>query len=309
MRKLAFGAVVGAVCLSFTVTGCDFGTSDGKSDGKADAKSAASAPASPGPSGGTPGTSAAGGAGSPLAAKLETAKTKTSATTSVHQSTVTTVDGVKKTTVETDVRIRPDQATHSVSTTMIKLLDETSTVTTETVGTAQAFYAKLQPEEAAKNGGKQWERKDLAAAAQTTPAGQGAQSPLDPTQHLALLQKSGDIREVGTETVNGVQATHYSGTVDLKQLRANNPQTKNESPEDAKLMDAVAKAWGDTPLKIELWIGADQLPVKQVTGQDITVADKKQHLETTVTFTKWNSPVNITTPPANQTIASADVKR
>ena len=76
-----------------------------------------------------------------------------------------------------------------------------------------AFLSSMLP------GGKSWIRIDLekagkAAGIDVNQLMSGAGQ--NPSDSLALLRAHGDFSKVGTETVEGVETTHYHGTVDLQ---------------------------------------------------------------------------------------------
>ncbi|WP_036328553.1 LppX_LprAFG lipoprotein [Microbispora sp. ATCC PTA-5024] len=112
---------------------------------------------------------------------------------------------------------------------------------------------------------------------------------IDLKTSVALLTASKDVKSVGTESVGGVDTTHYSGTfpVDqaVKQLPADAQSRMRGQLADAK--DVKFDAWIDgqgLPRKIELNGGkADQGTFKA-----------------TALFKSFNEPVTIDAPPADQ---------
>ena len=85
------------------------------------------------------------------------------------------------------------------------------------------MYMKLGFLSAFMPGGKTWVRVDLAKAGKAAGIdfnqllGGANQSPGD---SLALLRSSGEFSEIGKETVDGVETTHYHGTIDLQKAVA-----------------------------------------------------------------------------------------
>lgn len=85
-----------------------------------------------------------------------------------------------------------------------------------------AYYARMSDKFAAQSGGKHWIRygyDDLAKFGGSSGAYLKDQMQnTTPNQSVKLLLASGDVEKVGTETVRGRSATHYSGTVDVADL-------------------------------------------------------------------------------------------
>ncbi|MGH3768316.1 MAG: hypothetical protein ACRDS0_08215 [Pseudonocardiaceae bacterium] len=93
---------------------------------------------------------------------------------------------------------------------------------------------------------------------------------------------------VGTESLEGTPVAHYSIDVDVAQL-------PNAHPGRQLLLNA-----GVTTLPIELFIDGEGRPVKFT--QDLTV--RGQRTSTVFTLTKYNAPVSISAPPADQVSTS-----
>jgi len=110
----------------------------------------------------------------------------------------------------------------------------------------------------------------------------------DPSKQLDMLAAAGDISLVGQETVNGVDATHYRGTADVKKLMAN-------AGLDASFVSQLGKS-GVSTIKYDLWLNADKLPVKLV--EDMTIQGKPTTM--TMTMSDYGVPVVVKAPPASQ---------
>jgi len=117
---------------------------------------------------------------------------------------------------------------------------------------------------------------------------QNAQSG-NPAQQTRLLTASKNVHVVGTQVVNGVETTHYRGSV--------SPATAL-----ARLKPAVRKGLAPVlklitgPIHFDIWIDAQHVTrrlveVETVVGQQAIV---------TVNVTAVNQPVQITLPPASQ---------
>ncbi len=103
-----------------------------------------------------------------------------------------------------------------------------------------------------------------------------------------MITASKDVKSVGTETVGGVETTHYSGTFPVDAAVGQLPADKQEH---ARTNLAELKN-----VKFDLWVGADELPRK------ITMngSEKGATLDAALMFKGYNEPVNIQAPPADQ---------
>ncbi|GLF93806.1 hypothetical protein [Streptomyces yaizuensis] len=161
-------------------------------------------------------------------------------------------------------------------------------------------YAVNMGEAAARRlAGKSWisySYDDLAKLA--GPAGSVLKDQLQnstPQQAVKALLASGDVRKVGQEKIRGVQATHYSGTVDVAELSAANSKL------DAAQLEAFRKqldAAGITAQQVDVWIDKDSLPVKKVESGEM----KNGRFDSTVYYSDYGAKVSAERPPASQTV-------
>ena len=86
------------------------------------------------------------------------------------------------------------------------------------------------------------------------------------------------LRAAGTETINGVTATKYVGTVD---------------PAKVARASAAADA-GVSGVDTTVWIGPDGLPVR------VKAVSQGVESTTVLDYTDWNVPNEVTVPPASQ---------
>jgi hypothetical protein len=114
---------------------------------------------------------------------------------------------------------------------------------------------------------------------------------MDPIQNTKMLTASKDVREVGKETVNGVETTHYTGTYRMEEAIAKLPADQQE---------AVRKATGQagmSPMNFDLWVDDQQLPRKMtMKGQ----MGPEGPMTMTMTYRDFGKPVQVTAPPAGQ---------
>ncbi|MFC5184434.1 DUF6612 family protein [Actinomadura harenae] len=117
------------------------------------------------------------------------------------------------------------------------------------------------------------------------------QKQADPAEQTRMFTASKDVREVGKETVNGVETTHYRGTVSLQEIEAKLPAASR--PQQMKSFQKL----GLQSLAFDLWVDGKQLPAKVVVKSPEGASTK---MNTTVVYSGWNTPVTVTAPPASE---------
>ncbi|MDF2269177.1 hypothetical protein P2Q00_27590 [Streptomyces coacervatus] len=161
-----------------------------------------------------------------------------------------------------------------------------------------AYYAKMGDKFAEQLGGKHWIRygySDLAglAGASGTALKDQMQN-TTPNQSVKLLLASGDVKKVGTETVRGVNTTHYSGTVDVADLAAKNANLG--ASQLAALKKQLTKA-GVTTETVDIWVDGQDLLVKKAEKGRTTNGAYTQ----TAYYSDYGVKVSATKPPASDT--------
>jgi hypothetical protein len=102
-------------------------------------------------------------------------------------------------------------------------------------------------------------------------------------QYTAFTEAA-TVKLVGSERVDGVDATHYRLTVDVTKL-------PNDTPGRSDILSA-----GLVTLPVDLWVDAKGRPVK--VSEELTVQNQK--ITTLVTLSSFDEDVTITAPPADQ---------
>lgn len=163
------------------------------------------------------------------------------------------------------------------------------------------LYLKAPPEAAAALGGGDtpWISIDLAQAGmgQLGSALGGGLPTQNPGQMFGFLAGiSGELQEVGTETIGGVETTHYSATVDLAAL------AQAQGTGGAEATAALEELLGTSTLPVDVWIDGENLirQVKMVipiSGQGEIPGGQVSLVQT---LSEFGAPVDITAPPADQ---------
>ncbi|MEU7648463.1 LppX_LprAFG lipoprotein [Streptomyces huasconensis] len=163
-----------------------------------------------------------------------------------------------------------------------------------------AVYLGGGKEAAKEMDGKSWIKFDAAAMgkaggkpAATSVAGQAENNPADQS---TLLTNSKDLKKVGSESVGGVETTHYTGTVTLDRIRE---LSKGKDAAARKRDEKAIRQYEDLgveKLTMDLWVdGEDHTKQFRARGK----ADKGA-LDMTITFLDYNKPVDVTAPPKNE---------
>ncbi|WP_329401272.1 hypothetical protein [Streptomyces melanogenes] len=162
-----------------------------------------------------------------------------------------------------------------------------------------AYYANMGPEFAKTLGGKHWIRYGYDDMAKLMgPAGAVMKDQMQnstPQQGVKVLLASGDVKKVGTEDVRGVQATHYSGTVDMAKM------VDRSSGLDAKTLEAFKAQMtksGITTDTVDIWVDKDDLLVKKTER----AATKNGEMNTTAFYSDYGVKVAAEAPAASDTV-------
>ena len=124
---------------------------------------------------------------------------------------------------------------------------------------------------------------------------QRAQHQADPSTYTKMFTTSKDVKEVGNQTVRGVQTTHYTGTVDLTKAlsKIDNKQRKYMKSQLSALQH----------VKFDLYSDSQQMPRKIV----LHGKAKGMQYSTTGYYSDFGQPVHIAAPPAAQTSNGAQL--
>jgi hypothetical protein len=167
------------------------------------------------------------------------------------------------------------------------------------------LYMKI-PALSAELGGKPWAKISLSSMGSLGSTIQqlvDSAKNTDPTSQLQPLLASGDVKKVGTETVDGVQATHYSGTVDPATAFDSSQAAKNLTPAQISQLKSMLSSAGVSNEKIDVWVASDGLPVEETISMTTNAGAEKVDLH----LSDWGQPVSITAPPADQVADASSI--
>jgi hypothetical protein len=154
--------------------------------------------------------------------------------------------------------------------------------------------------------GKSWMKFDLAALGgdkELNQLGGASQADKNPATESTFLTGADDVEQVGTETVDGVETTHYKGTLNLADLEKSLEGEDKETRDKRRKSIEQYEQMGVDKLTMDVWIdGDDHTKQFRMRGK----ADKGP-LDMTITFLGFNEPVKVTAPPAKDTVDLAEM--
>ncbi|MFI9613202.1 hypothetical protein ACIHCM_16265 [Streptomyces sp. NPDC052023] len=169
----------------------------------------------------------------------------------------------------------------------------------------EVMYMDMGDSAALEMDGKSWMKLDLKAAAEA--AGDPAltrqmTSGLDnmnqsPAEQIALLLESPNLKHVGSEKVDGVDAEHYKGTLTVKEMMESNKSLDFLEPGDRKqLLENVEKS-GIKGYDTEVWVNEDDLPVRM----DVTMTSSAGDVDMSMKLSDYGAKAEVEVPPAAET--------
>ncbi|MER7773632.1 DUF1396 domain-containing protein [Streptomyces sp. NPDC096191] len=205
---------------------------------------------------------------------------------------------------EAQMRIKPTLAMSMKMT----ALDQGADGTAEIRLVDKAMYIGGGARAAKEMDGKSWIKFDMAAVGaeeELNQLGSASQADKNPATESTFLTGAEDVEKVGTETVDGVKTTHYKGTVTVADLEKSlGDEDKATREKRKKSLEQYEKMGVDT-LTMDMWIdGDDRTKQFRMRGE----ADKGP-LDMTITFLGLNEPVEVTAPPAKDTVDLAEMMK
>ena len=141
--------------------------------------------------------------------------------------------------------------------------------------------------------GKRWLKLDLSGLTDMLGDAAASSESSNPVDGLeALRGVSSDVTEVGTETVRGVETTHYRATIDLAKALADAPADARDGAQD--LLDRA----GTPTIPVDVWLDA-QDRVRKYTMQ-LDSESNGATVAVTYEFYDFGAPVDVTAPPADE---------
>jgi hypothetical protein len=172
----------------------------------------------------------------------------------------------------------------------------------------KAMYIGGNAEMAKEMDGKTWIKFDMSALSEEELGGSAAgasQAEQNPAAESTFLTGAKDVKEVGTEKVDGVETTHYTGTVTLDTLRDSFKDEDKATREQREKSVQQYEKMGIDKLTMDMWVdGEDKTKQFRMKGE----ADKGT-LNMTITFLDYNKPVTVEAPPAKDVMDLAEMMK
>jgi hypothetical protein len=141
--------------------------------------------------------------------------------------------------------------------------------------------------------GKTWLKVDLEAPPASLGAYGSALSSQDPATALAQLKALTGLKQTGTQTVGGVQATRYRGTIAVSELPA--------------ATAAAVKGAGAKFGPVDVWVGSDGYVRRVRVPTSGSAAGQTAKTTLTMTLSGFGGTVSVSVPPASQTVDASKV--
>jgi hypothetical protein len=154
------------------------------------------------------------------------------------------------------------------------------------------MYMKMPSLTSALPGGKPWVKFDLRAAAKSAGVDLGSLGAVDPKQGLQQLLASGDVKKIGTDTIGGVETTHYRAVIDMTRA------AKVPAPQRKQLRQLLKGMHGSAP--VDVWIDADGRVRRESMSFDYGAGLQNAQASMTMDFTDFGAPVDVAVPAADE---------
>ena len=175
----------------------------------------------------------------------------------------------------------------------------------ELVFADHVVYYRLPAEMGPLAGDKSWVKIDLEALGKASGSNldalaQGNQT--DPGQYLRWLKATGaDVEEIGTESVRGVETTHYRASVDLdKVVETAAPEVRGAT---RAWIDRLKSELDSDVVPIDVWVDGDGL-VRRI-RQEYEIRDTKT--EITLELYDFGVEVDAKAPPPDDVVDLGDL--
>ena len=165
--------------------------------------------------------------------------------------------------------------------------------TIDEVMNGTALYLKSPLFSAALPPGKTWLKLDLQKVGKSKGIDFSALLSQDPSSALAQLQASGNVTEVGDETIDGADTTHYRAHIDPAKL-----------PQGAQRQALANAKYGP----LDIWIGKDDGYVRRVrtSYSTKTGTSARQAVALTMGFSDFDKAVSVSILADSETLDVTD---
>jgi hypothetical protein len=168
-----------------------------------------------------------------------------------------------------------------------------------------AMYMDMGAKAAKEMDGKRWMKMDLGAMAEAS-GNKELQKQMtggledmnqSPAKQLALLLDSPNLKHVGSEKIDGVDAQHYKGTLSVKDVVKSNKSLGVLSEKERKDLVAQIEKSGVKGYDTEFWVDEDGFPVKM----DLGMTMPQGTVQITANYSDYGVKAAVVAPPAAET--------
>ncbi|WP_131735753.1 hypothetical protein [Actinomadura roseirufa] len=166
----------------------------------------------------------------------------------------------------------------------------------QAIFTDNVLYAKVPQLAQFVSGGKPWVKVDVGQVSKTT--GLDVQDlvnqvqKVDPAEQTKMFTGSKDARQVGTETIDGVQTTHYTGTVTTEEAL-----NRLDPPSRDRVRRWLPKEGTGGKIAFDLWTDGKNLPRKLVSKSTNAQGDDGS---VTVLYSDYGKSFGVNPPPSDE---------
>ncbi|MER7828923.1 hypothetical protein [Streptomyces sp. NPDC095602] len=169
----------------------------------------------------------------------------------------------------------------------------------------EVMYMHMGKDAPASLDGKEWLKldfKELAAKSGDAAAEKQLMGGLenmnqDPAEQLALLLDSPNLKHVGPEKVDGVEAQHYKGSLTVEEMLAANKSLAVLSQKERDELVEKMKQTGLTSYDTEVWVNQDGYPVKVDVGMETPLGK----IAMSATYSDYGTKATVQAPPPAKT--------
>jgi hypothetical protein len=157
-------------------------------------------------------------------------------------------------------------------------------------------------------GGKEWMKLDLRRGQSSmgldfAGAEQFGQSASEQLRMLKAV--SGEVTEEGTDQVAGVEATHYSATVDLRRYPDVMPEDQREAARRG--IERLIELTGQSEVPVDIWIDGEERVRRLEMTQSVRQGAVEGEMDITVEYVRFGVPVDVDVPDDDDVFDATDL--
>jgi hypothetical protein len=155
--------------------------------------------------------------------------------------------------------------------------------------------------------GVRWIKVDLEEAdekGELDLSGMNQMSEINPEAMLRFLKTVADARKTGSRTIDGVAATRYTATVDIRDYPETVEPERREAAE--RTVDLLTEVWGSPTHQVHVWIDADGLIRREEFNYTFTDAGEQMKSELVLDYLDVGKPQEVEVPDGDEVVDVTD---